>query len=78
MAFNLFIHGVAKSLYRAIIQILVLPYRLLQYSQSTMYDTYPFLRSATALLGLSSRDFFASATASVGSQFKGEEQNNTL
>jgi len=78
MALNLFIHGVAKSLYRATIQILALPYGLSPYSQSIIYDTYPFLSRATALLGLSSRDFFASATASVGSQFKGGEHNNML
>lgn len=74
MTWSLLIHGVAKSLYGVIIQMLLLPYRLAQFSPSTTYDdTHPFLRSATALLGLSSRDFFASATASVESQFTGEE-----
>lgn len=76
MALNLFIFSIAKSLHRTIIQTLVLTYRLSQYSQGTINDTYPFLRSATALFGLSSRDFFASATASVESQFKVEKHNN--
>lgn len=74
-----FIHSqCCKSLHRTTIQTPVLTYRLSQYSQSTINDTYPFLRSATALFGLSSRDFFASATASVESQFKVEKHNNVI